>query len=208
MTETLNEQLSCFLDGELPEAETTLLLKRLERDEELKGTLSRYSLIGAVLRTEGDAPAARNVAARVREVVSREPLPDGARARWLRPVAGLALAAGVAAAMVLVLPAGQPGPGASPALVAAATPAAQVAQVAEFAPVVEAADEVDEPPPSYTTPPVPAGSGNALSPAQLASYLLAHSEYTDPLGRRNVVTGATGLPAQVGPAADGDSTGP
>ena len=88
MTETLKEQLSCFLDGELPEAETTLLLKRLERDEELKSTLSRYSLIGTVLRTDGDVPAARNVAARVREVVSREPLPNGAGARWLRPVAG------------------------------------------------------------------------------------------------------------------------
>ena len=82
MTETLNEQLSCFLDGELPEAETTLLLKRLERDEELKGTLSRYSLIGTVLRAKGDVPAARNVAARVRAVVSREPaLRDDGRSR-------------------------------------------------------------------------------------------------------------------------------
>ena len=44
MTNTVKEQLSAFLDGELPEAETTLLLKRLERDDELKGTLSRYSL--------------------------------------------------------------------------------------------------------------------------------------------------------------------
>lgn len=205
MTETLKEQLSCFLDGELPEAETTLLLKRLERDEELKSTLSRYSLIGTVLRTDGDVPAARNVAARVREVVSREPLPNGAGARWLRPVAGLALAAGVAAAAVLVLPAGQPGPGEAPERVAAAAPAAEVA---EFAPVVTAVDEVDEPSQSYTTPPVPGGFGNALSPAQLASYLLAHSEYTDPLGRRSVVTGAMGLPAQAEPAADGASAGP
>ncbi len=32
MTDRIKEQLSAFLDGELPEAETTLLLKRLERD--------------------------------------------------------------------------------------------------------------------------------------------------------------------------------
>lgn len=209
MTETLKEQLSCFLDGELPEAETTLLLKRLERDEELKGTLSRYSLIGAVLRAEGDVPAARNVAARVRAVVSLEPAlrdaPLGPRGRWLRPVAGLALAAGVAAATVLVLPGVQRDSGAAPERVAvvAASPL-----VAEFVPVVVAADDVDEAPPSYTTPPAPAGSDNALSPAQLASYLLAHSEYTDPLGRRSVVTGAGEPAVEAGQAAGGGSEVP
>lgn len=204
MTETLNEQLSCFLDGELPEAETTLLLKRLERDEELKGTLSRYSLIGAVLRVEGGAPAAHNVAARVRAVVSREPAlrepGNGSAARWLRPIAGLALAAGVAAAAVMVLPGAQVESGQAPERVAAVA-----SPVAEFIPVVVAVDEVDEPPQTYTTPPAPAGSGNVLSPAQLASYLLAHSEYTDPLFRRSVVTGTLGTPAEAGPAADGDS---
>jgi len=50
MTERIKEQLSAFLDGELPEPESALLLKRLERDDELRGALSRYSLIGAVLR--------------------------------------------------------------------------------------------------------------------------------------------------------------
>lgn len=204
MTETLNEQLSCFLDGELPEAETTLLLKRLERDEALKGTLSRYSLIGAVLRVEGDAPAARNVAARVRAVVSREPAfgeaGGGPAARWLRPIAGLALAAGVAAATVMVLPGGQLESGQAPERVAAAMPT-----VAEVIPVVAAVDDLEEPAQTYTTPPAPAGSGNALSPAQLASFLLAHSEYTDPLSRRSVVAGTLGTPAEAGPAADGDS---
>lgn len=207
MTETLNEQLSCFLDGELPEAETTLLLKRLERDEDLKGTLSRYSLIGAVLRAEGDVPAARNVAARVRAVVLDEPAlleaGAGSRARWLRPVAGLALAAGVAAATVLVLPGGQQQPGTAPErfAVVVAEPA-----VAEVVPVVAAADDLDEAPQTYTTPPVPAGSGNPLSPAQLASYLVAHGEYTDPLARRSVVTGA--VAGDAGLAAAGEHPAP
>ncbi len=209
MTETLNEQLSCFLDGELPEAETTLLLKRLERDEELKGTLSRYSLIGAVLRAEGDVPAARHVAARVRAVVSREPTlrdaPRGPRERWLRPVAGLALAAGVAAAAVLVLPGVQRDSGEVPERVAV-VPAAPA--MAEFVPVVAATDESDEAPQTYTTPPVPAGSGNALSAAQLASYLLAHGEYTDPLARRSVVTGTAGARLEAGPDAGRDSAAP
>ena len=209
MTATLNEQLSCFLDGELPEAETTLLLKRLERDEDLKGTLSRYSLIGAVLRAEGDVPAARHVAARVRDMVALEPALRDAQAatggRWLKPVAGLALAARVAAATILVLPTGQPGPGAAPERVAAVT-APQ--PVAEDVPVVAAVEDLDEASQTYTTPPLPAATGNALSAAQLASYLLAHSEYTDPLARRSVVTGAGAMPVEAAPAAAGDSEGP
>ncbi|MGH8244565.1 MAG: sigma-E factor negative regulatory protein, partial [Steroidobacteraceae bacterium] len=50
MTDRIKEQLSAFLDGELPDPESALLLKRLERDDDLRGALSRYSLIGAVLR--------------------------------------------------------------------------------------------------------------------------------------------------------------
>ena len=164
---------------------------------------------GAVLRAEGDVPAARHVAARVRAVVSREPTlrdaPFGPRERWLRPVAGLALAAGVAAATVLVLPGVQRESGEVPERVAVVS-AAPV--MAEFVPVVAATDEPDEAPQTYTTPPVPAGSGNALSPAQLASYLLAHGEYTDPLARRSVVTGAAGAPLEAGPDAGRDSAAP
>ena len=73
MTERIKEQLSAFLDGELPEPESALLLKRLERDDDLRGALSRYSLIGAVLRSDGDVPAARQVAARVSAAIAREP---------------------------------------------------------------------------------------------------------------------------------------
>jgi hypothetical protein len=40
---------------------------------------------------------------------------------------------------------------------------------------------------TYTTPPVTADPAVALPSAQLASYLVAHSEYTLPLTRRNVV---------------------
>ena len=71
MTERIKEQLSAFLDGELPEPESALLLKRLERDDDLRGALSRYSLIGAVMRSDGDMPAARQVAARVSAAIAQ-----------------------------------------------------------------------------------------------------------------------------------------
>ena len=129
MTDRIKEQLSTFLDGELPDAETALLLKRLERDDDLRGALSRYSLIGAVLRNDGDVPAARQVAARVSAAIAREPAQDGngiplpGRAALLRSGAGLAIAAGVAAVALLLV---QQAP-----LQDGAAPEAQVAQVAE-----------------------------------------------------------------------------
>jgi hypothetical protein len=49
-----------------------------------------------------------------------------------------------------------------------------------------AAPAAEAPPPSYTTPPAPA-AGNHLGGAQLASYLVAHSEFASPLARRTVI---------------------
>jgi sigma-E factor negative regulatory protein RseA len=188
MTDTLKEQLSAFLDGELPEAETTLLLKRLERDDELKGALSRYSLIGAVLRTEGDVPAARHVAARVSAAIAQEPaFATSPRSRWLRPVAGLAMAASVAAATVALLPQwlGEELPAAT---IAAVEPVGSMAQapaaVLASSTVVATADEPAE---TYTTP-RPTAESSSLSTVQLASFLVAHSGYVSPLGRRSIVT--------------------
>lgn len=209
MTDTLKEQLSAFLDGELPEAETTLLLKRLERDDDLKGTLSRYSLIGAVLRTDGDVPAARHVAARVSAAIAREPSLDRARRpvgppRWVRPAAGLALAASVAMATIVLLPQWL-GEEAGTVIVAstgtdtdtAATPGGgSMLASTQVVPVVAAPDE---PAQTYTTPQAPPEAAVALSPAQLASYLVAHSEYTSPLSRSSLVTRAM---TDEAPAAD------
>jgi len=48
----IEEQLSAFLDGELPEEALQLLVRRLEREEAYRATLVRYSLIGNVLRND------------------------------------------------------------------------------------------------------------------------------------------------------------
>jgi sigma-E factor negative regulatory protein RseA len=188
MTDRIKEQLSTFLDGELPDQETALLLKRLERDDDLRGALSRYSLIGAVLRNDGDVPAARQVAARVSAAIAREPAQDGTglripgRGALLRSGAGLAIAASVAAAAVLVVQQGS--------LRDEAAPVAVLAQSAE-SPIepVSAVDDADESlPASYVTPPAADGPGS-LPPAQFANYLVAHYGYASPLVRRSVGAG-------------------
>ena len=73
MSEQIREQVSAFLDGELPSSETELLLKRLTRDPELRQSFGRYALIGENLRGVGGAtlsdtvvPASRAMAARHR----------------------------------------------------------------------------------------------------------------------------------------------
>ncbi|MGH8135860.1 MAG: RseA family anti-sigma factor [Steroidobacteraceae bacterium] len=186
MTERIKEQLSAFLDGELPEPESALLLKRLERDDDLRGALSRYSLIGAVLRNDGDTPAARQVAARVSAAIASEPAGTAVTA-WkpaamFRPMAGLAVAAGVAALALFLMPgfdAKNP-----------VQPAPILAQVVDtpVEPVTTAADPVDTPSRPYTTPAAADGPGG-LPAAQFANYLVAHSSYASPLVRRSVVTG-------------------
>ncbi len=55
MSEQIREQVSAFLDGELPNSETELLLKRLTRDAELRESFGRYALIGEAMR--GAEPA-------------------------------------------------------------------------------------------------------------------------------------------------------
>ncbi len=197
MTERIKEQLSAFLDGELPEPESALLLKRLERDDELRGALSRYSLIGAVLRHDGDVPAARQVAARVSAVIAREPAGAFGLARRfrsgaaLRPLAGLGVAAGVAAmALLLVEPSAVQDPVVQEPLLA------QV-EDAPIEPVLSAPDPEEPPAQPYTTPPAGDGPGN-LPAVQFANYLVAHSSYASPLVRSSIVAGLIIAPDTAG----------
>lgn len=194
MTDALNEQLSACLDGELPPGELDLLLKRVgagakqsEQAAELRAAIGRYSLIGEAMRAERPAVASREFASRVMAAIAQEPAqestPASARSsrfspaaiRYLRPVAGLAVAAGVAAVAILAMqPLGQSdleGPAGATPLIAANEPA----------PVADSD-------PSYVVP--TSTSSSAFIPAtRLTNYVVAHSEYSSPLGRRSVLTG-------------------
>src|ERR1700677_4888965 len=105
MSEQIREQVSAFLDGELPSSETELLLQRLTRDPELRQSFGRYALIGESLRgVSGAATLTRGFAARVNRSIDGEPavaaLP-AARTRpwhWWKPIAGTAVVAGVTGA--------------------------------------------------------------------------------------------------------------
>jgi sigma-E factor negative regulatory protein RseA len=187
MTDAVNEQLSTCLDGELSAAELDLLLKRLERDAELRDALGRYTVIGEALRNARPVVASRSFADKVMTAVEQEPAQKAAvsrrsvrispvLSRSLRPVAGIGIAATVAAlAIFSVQRAGVQAPGP----IAANEPA-----VAPTAIVAQSSDE----PASYIVP--TSTSQSAFVPAtRLTNYVVAHSEYSSPLARRSVLTG-------------------
>jgi negative regulator of sigma E activity len=123
-----DSQLSAMFDGELPGAECELLARRLTRDEALRAQWSRFSMIGAALRSERGVALHDRVAWRVSSVIAQDPTyGDGtvdtvatasqpvvvpatsrsaASARWVRfarPIAGASIAAGVAAMSIMML---------------------------------------------------------------------------------------------------------
>ena len=109
MNDAIKMQISAFVDGELPKSEEELLLRRLCQDKELRQQAAEYMAVGRVMRGErtvsGMAQLRQRIAAEldnqdVRHEVSAEP---AARARFFRPLAGVAIAASVALAALIGL---------------------------------------------------------------------------------------------------------
>ena len=124
--DTHREQLSALVDGALDADQSRFLLRRLQHDDALAECLSRWQVIGDVLRDQAQAPAPAGFAAAIAARIADEPLPQvegegvgipqraastaaasarsagarGARWRWF---GGGALAASLAIASVLAL---------------------------------------------------------------------------------------------------------
>lgn len=127
MSRPYDEQVSALIDNELAVNELPLLLRQAAVDPGVGQRLGRYALIRAALAhsvpDRCDAGFADRVAAAIEQepAVSVQPAPAAAQwqQRLLSPVAGVALAAGVAALAVFVWPSLQgPGQTATPAMTA------------------------------------------------------------------------------------------
>lgn len=207
MSEQILEQVSAFLDGELPNAETELLLKRLTRDGELRESFGRYALIGEALRGQGSHILAGGFASRVNLAIDGEPsqvVPHAQQSRvsrWWRPLAGVTVAAGVAAVAIVALQQraispGLPGTSAVTAQSSAVTAQsnAVTAQSNRVSPNVLAAQNASlqggggpREALSYTVPASPVDAPLAVAPARLTNYVFAHSKYSLGLGQRSVL---------------------
>ncbi len=100
MSDLLREQVSAFMDGELPDEECALLLKRVTANAELTECWHLYHLIGDTLKDELVPRGAHSLAARVGRALESPSSPQtGHSTRPRRRVMrrGATLAAGVAA---------------------------------------------------------------------------------------------------------------
>ena len=196
MSEQIREQVSAFLDGELPGSETELLLKRLTRDGELRESFGRYTLIGEALRVTTRSHLTRGFSSRVNRTIDGEPAvpvssaPERRATAWWRPLAGGALAAGVAVVAVVALQQ------------RADTPTVRAANnvVPRMVPSAAKSSEAI----SYTVPAALNQAPSTLPSARLTSYVFAHSRYSSPLGPHNLLSdlvadGDDALPTLGGP---------
>lgn len=108
MNEALRSQVSAYVDGELPDNETELLIRRLSQDPALRELVADYLRIGRLIRRDRDVPGIDALRARIQAALGEQPVeaapPAKAPAhRFLRPVAGLAIASAVAAVALLGL---------------------------------------------------------------------------------------------------------
>jgi sigma-E factor negative regulatory protein RseA len=199
MSEQIREQVSAFLDGELPSSETELLLKRLTRDAELRESFGRYALIGEALRGGSPGLLTRGFAAHVNLAIDGEPapvtpnLPATARgARWWRPFAGAAVAAGVAAVAVVALQERSVAPTVMPTVAANVQSMPALAQnlanpAQAPATSLAAAASTSQEAISYTVPAPSQSPRTGVLPARLTNYVFAHSRYSSGLDLRGVM---------------------
>ncbi|GAC1299273.1 MAG: hypothetical protein NVS1B6_18280 [Steroidobacteraceae bacterium] len=194
MSEQIREQVSAFLDGELPDSETELLLKRLTRDGELRESFGRYALIGEAIRGGSLSLTTKRFAGRVNFAIDGEPIrvdgqaPQIRSPRWWRPLAGGAVAAGVAAVALVTFQQRADAPALAPRLAAAGNAAVSGAAVPRTVALASGgvANQAPREPISYTVP-AAAPAAVAMPPARLTHYVLAHSRYSSGLAQRGVL---------------------
>lgn len=111
MSTTTAEHLSAVLDGEAGEFEQRRILDELAKDDSLRSSLSSYALIGETLRDEKQSViASADFLAGIHDEIDAEPeyshvqITETKAANdtpWIRPAAGFAVAASVAAIAVV-----------------------------------------------------------------------------------------------------------
>lgn len=174
MTDTINSQISAFIDDELMDEEGELLVRRLCNDETLRQTAARYTLIGDAVRGSLDEIQA-DLNGSIMRAIEHEPAPEpvavsepAASMDWKRLAGGGAVAATVAVMAVLGLRSEGPVQDA---------PTVTTAQVFSGE-VVPSNDEVN--PLAVRGTPVQRASNQT----RMSEYLLRHNEYSKTMMRQ------------------------
>ncbi len=176
------ERLSAFVDGELEGPASDRIVDALYEDPELRRTWERFHLIGDAMRGTGPVAGADAVARKVGADLAGESvvrLKPRARRSRLHPLAGLAIAAAIAAIAVLGLHR-LDGGGVQPRQVADASRAESAAAISAPA----TADRSEARVASVAEPSAGAEASrlqwSGVAPdveARLNAYLVSHNEY-------------------------------
>ncbi len=186
---TDHESLSAVVDGELDKSETKVL-QSIAVDDRSRATWARYHLIGDVLRDSLTDVAPAAFSERLRTDVEQEPtmlLPRAVERPWLKPVAGFAIAASVAAIAVLGIQQNNIAPGLGDATeLVADSPASLPAPVAvtvtdqQIAKAQEPLNPVSGS--IQTQEPLNPASGSIQTQRRLNGYLVKFNEQRSSLG--------------------------
>ncbi len=109
MNDAIKMQISAFVDGELPDAEADLLLRRMSQDADLRKQAAEYLEMGRAMRGEAAVPGIERLQERIaaaledKEPDSADVSDDAAPNRAVRPLVGVALAASVALLAIIGL---------------------------------------------------------------------------------------------------------
>jgi len=164
MNDAIKMQISAFVDGELPQNEAELLLRRLCQDGDLRQQAAEYLAMGRVMRGESSLAGLQKLRDRVSAALDDTALQeefaiaDAPRPRYMRPLAGVAIAATVALAALVGLQ--------------------QMSEVADVDSVPLAEAVIGSVEDSYT---VPEGDHD-----QLRDYYLSHSESSQYIGANSI----------------------
>jgi negative regulator of sigma E activity len=111
MNDAIRMQISAFVDGELPDNEAELLLRRMSQDIELRNEVAEYLAIGRLVRGELGLAGADRLHTRITAEIDEQEYPTEAehivatakKSRAIRPLAGAAIAATVALVAIFAL---------------------------------------------------------------------------------------------------------
>ena len=168
MNDALRMQISAFVDGELPENESELLLRRLSQDAALRQQVSRYLDLGRLMRQDREVSGMDQLRGRIAAALGDVlPQPDDEQqvvgSTLMTPTTGVAVAATVAA-LALVGLSQLDGPG---------------------DPDLQRAVTIDDGPPAYTEPAV--DQVLAEQPNELMlQYYLSHGDSAAGLGPNGI----------------------
>jgi hypothetical protein len=108
MNEALKMQISAFVDGELPNNESELLLRRLSQDAVMRQQVASYLEIGRRMRRDQELPGMDGLRGRIAAALGDEAIVEAVEkpavgSTLMTPASGIAVAATVAAVALVGL---------------------------------------------------------------------------------------------------------